>query len=223
MKTRTYTEAAAVLGVPVSKVSRAIRSIEATSRLRLVRRTEKSVHLTEAGLAYLASCRETRFRLKPFPPIRQGLFASPAYLARREPIEDLDSLKTHQCIGYSTTADLNVWEGQQLGNRVRIIPSFDFIISDAEMQLAMAKSDLGVALLPLWLAHADLTFGKLVRVLPEFEGDPILFNILHSGRSRTTAKERAFLDFLDSIVATQYDPRVQGQTPSEFFVLTSRN
>ncbi len=304
-ETRTFTEAAALLNMPISKVSRAIKSIEAASRLRLVRRTEGSVNLTEAGLAYLNSCRqvlaavqassdvltsqrsdvegtlrvglppvfarcvlipllpqfkrlhpklrvelhlytsgwdrlptaehdlliklkmpsessrETRFHLKPFPPIRQGLFASPNYLAGRESIGSLASFRKHQCIGYSTSGELNVWKGQQAGTQVQIEPVFDFIVSDAEMQLAMTERGLGVALLPFWLVHESVASEKLVRVLPEFEGDPILFNVLHSGRSRIAAKERAFLTFLDQIVATQVDPRVQGQAPSDFFFLKS--
>lgn len=304
-ETQTYTEAAAVLGMPISKVSRAIKSIEAASRLRLVRRTEGSVNLTEAGRAYLSSCRrvlaavqessdvlisqrsdvegtlrvglppvfarcvlipllpqfkrlhpklrvelilytsgwdrlpsaehdlliklklpsessrDTRFHLKLFPPIRQGLFASPTYLAGREPVQSLDTLKRHQCIGYSTSGELNMWEGRHLGKHTQINPSFDFIVSDAEMQLAMAQNGLGVALLPFWLVHASVASGELVRVLPEFEGDPILINVLHSGTSRIAAKERASLNFLDNIIATQSDPRVQGQSPSNFFVLKS--
>ena len=112
-----------------------------------------------------------------------------------------------------------MWEGHQLGKRIQINPSFDFVVSDAEMQLAMAQSGLGVALLPFWLAHASVVSVKLVRVLPEFEANPILINVVHSGRSRITAKERAFLTFLDNIIATQLDPRVQGQAPSAFFLL----
>ncbi len=304
-ETRTYTEAAAALGVPISQVSRAISSIEALSRLRLVGRTDGVVKLTATGHAYLASCRrvltavqdssdvllshrsdvegtlrvgvppvfarsvlipllpqlkrrhpklrmefllynsgwdrlpaaehdllikiktpneasrETRVHLKPFPPIRQGLFAAPAYLAKSGQIDALESLATHQCIGYSPHAELNVWEGHLRGKRIRVDPAFDLIVSDAEMQLAMAQRGLGVALLPLWLAHSSVVSEILVRVLPEFEGVPILFNVLHSGKSRLAAKERAFLAFLDNIVSSPADPRVQGQAPEDFFVLKS--
>ncbi len=301
--TRTYTEAAAALGIPISKVSRAIRSIETASRLRLVGRTDKSVTLTAAGHAYLVACRkalgavqasadvllshrsevegllrvgvpplfarsvlipllpqfkamyprlrlelllytsgwdrfpaaehdlliklrkpdvssrETRFHHKPFPPIRQGLFASPAYLSKQQPIQGLDDLAAHRCIGYSTSAELIVWEGSCGGKHVRFDPAFDLVVSDAEMQLTMAQDDLGVALLPLWLAHASVVSGRLVPVLPGFEGEPILFNILHSGRARLSVKERVFLAFLDGIIATERDPRVQGQNPDAFFYL----
>ena len=302
-ETRTYTEAAAALGIPVSKVSRAIQSIEKASRLRLVGRTDRSVTLTAAGHAYLVSCRqalaavqassdvllahrsevegllrvgvppvfarsvliplfpqlkrkyprlrlalllytsewdrfpaaehdlliklrkpdessrETRFHHKAFPSIRQGLFASPAYLARHTPIRSLDDLAAHRCIGYSTNAEINLWEGRYGGKQVRFDPAFDLVVSDAEMQLTMAQDGLGVALLPLWLAHADVVTGRLVPVLPDFEAEPILFNILHSGRARLSVKERVFLSFLDGIIATERDPRVQGQDPRAFFNL----
>ena len=302
-ETRTYTEAAASLNIPISKVSRAIKSIESVSRLQLVRRSEGAIHLTEAGSGYLMSCRrvlaafqesaellrshrsnvegmlrigvppvfarrvllpllprfrslhpklrvelllytsgwdrlpaadhdlliklktphessrETRFHLKLFPPIRQGLFASPEYLASHGDVEELNALLAHKCIGYSGSAELNPWEGRYRGTQKQISPVFDFIVSDAEMQLTMAQNGLGVALLPLWLAHASVVAERLVRVVPDFEADPILFNVLHSGQSRIAAKERAFLAFLDSIVATQLDPRMQGQAPSAFFLL----
>ncbi len=301
--TRTYTEAAAALGIPVSKVSRAIQSLETASRLRLVGRTDRSVTLTSAGHAYLVSCRqalaavqassdvllshhsevegllrigvppvfarsvlvpllpqfkeryprlrlelllyttgwdrfpaaehdlliklrkpdessrETRFHHKSFPPIRQGLFASPAYLLKHKSIRGLDDLAAHRCIGYSTSAELNVWEGRSGTRHSRFDPVFDLVVSDAEMQSTMAQEGLGVALLPLWLAHAGVVSGRLVRVLPEFEAEPILFNILHSGRARLSVKERAFLSFLDGIIATERDPRVQEQDPQDFFNL----
>ena len=166
------------------------------------------------------SSRETRFHHKAFPPIRQGLFASPMYLAKHTSIQGFDDLASHRCIGYSANAELNLWEGRHNGKHLRFDPAFDLVVSDADMQLTMAQDGLGVALLPLWLAHAGIVSGRLVPVLPDFEAEPILFNILHSGRAHLSVKERVFLSFLDGILATERDPRVQGQDPHAFFNLS---
>jgi DNA-binding transcriptional LysR family regulator len=53
----SFSVAARRLGMPVSTVSRRIAQLEASVGLQLLRRTSRTVELTEAGAAYLVRCR----------------------------------------------------------------------------------------------------------------------------------------------------------------------
>ncbi len=56
-ETRSFTRAAAELGVAPPSLSEAVRALEARLGVRLLNRTTRSVGLTEAGAAYLARVR----------------------------------------------------------------------------------------------------------------------------------------------------------------------
>lgn len=56
-ETRSFTRAAAALGVAPASLSEAVRGLEARLGVRLLNRTTRSVGLTEAGAAYLARVR----------------------------------------------------------------------------------------------------------------------------------------------------------------------
>ena len=55
---------------------------------------------------------------------------------------------------------------------------------------------MGVALLPLVVAQADVEQGRLVRVLPDWEPEPVELFALYSSRLSTSPKVRVFLEFL---------------------------
>ncbi len=55
-RSRSFSRAAAVVGVPTSTLSRRIAALEASLGLKLLARTTRIVELTEAGVIYLARC-----------------------------------------------------------------------------------------------------------------------------------------------------------------------
>lgn len=296
--TRTFTQAAEALKLPLSKVSRAITSLEMAAKLQLVRRSGGFVHLTDAGREYLAACERAllaygdavnvltthreeaagslhvgvpvlfarhvlapllpRFRalcprvhiemvlysdwdqepsanhdlfikvktpkdsgyfLKGFPPIRQGIFAAPKYLASKPEIRAPEDLLAHRCIGYSPESGMVPWKGSYRGEQIFLKPQFDTVAGDVEIQSLLAEQGMGIAVLPLWFAHSSVAGGKLTRVLPDFEPNPVVFYALHAGKTRMAAKEKAFLEFLEDVLVTEEDPRMQGRPRSEFFLL----
>lgn len=297
-KTHTLPEDAESLDMPMSKVSRAMPSMETAARIHLFCREGGAVHLTDAGRDYLGASEralaaygeasnvptahresaegvlrvgvpilfarrvlapllpsfsalypgvhiemflyispwdphtsapldillkvgghhDTRFGNRVFPPIRLGIHAAPTYLAQNPEIRVPKDLLSHRCIGFSTGHDLFAWRGSYRGERIALNPEFDTFTGDAEIQTLLAQLGMGIALLPLWLAHSSVERGTLARVLPDFELDSLVFNALHVGNARTDAKENAFLAFLEGVLGTDEDPRTQGRSPSEFFL-----
>ena len=62
--------------------------------------------------------------------------------------------------------------------------------------LEFARSGAGVAYLPTMVAASDLLEGRIERVLPEFSAPLLWFSAVYPTSHRTTAKVKAFVDFL---------------------------
>ncbi len=57
-RSRSFTEAARVLGMPLSSVSRKVSELETDLNARLIDRNKRQIRLTEAGHSYLELCRK---------------------------------------------------------------------------------------------------------------------------------------------------------------------
>ena len=88
-----------------------------------------------------------------------------------------------------------------------------------EVMTQLVIHSIGIAMLPLWRAHAELQASRLIPVLEDWALQEVRFCALHGGRARLTSREIAFLDFLTTTLGTSADPRCQGQKPSRFFVV----
>lgn len=94
------------------------------------------------------------------------LCASPAYLARRAAPQTLDDLGRHTCIRfrYPSTGLLERWifDETQLDRELGSGPTFN----DAEAVVVAAIAGMGLAQVPDYAAHAALSLGQLVPVMP---------------------------------------------------------
>jgi len=85
---------------------------------------------------------------------RRGLYASPAYLRGARAPRTLDDLASHALIAYSG-APTRLRRG-------RVVFATDSILAAHEA----ARGGLGIAELPVYLAHDDVAAGSLREVLP---------------------------------------------------------
>ena len=294
---RTLTDAAEELKMPLFTVSRALKRIEATAQLVLIRRGGSGLHLTDVGEEYLRACHsvlaahqtainvllsrktepegvlhvaapvtfvqavlshilgqflvsfpklrvevslfsdirqepkashdiflragmpgESRYRLKLFPAIRQGLFASPEYLAAHPvPTHPLD-LRMHECI----TDEINPfpWALSQGDEHVSVHMDPRVTIPDPTSLSRLALRSGGIAMLPRWIAREHVVAGELVEILPDWTPNSIVFCALYTAHLNPASKEHAFLSFLASVLGGRKDPRCNGEDPQQFFVHT---
>ena len=159
----------------------------------------------------------SRHHQKMFPAIRQGLFASPAYLEAHSPPVHPHDLDRHTCVGDSEDGTVPPWNLTQNKERISVRPRFSVMVDDPEIQARFALESCGIALLPLWLAERYRNEGRLVPVLKNWTPDHIVFCALHAGRLRNAPKENAFLKYLGHILGTTADPRCEGRDPNMLF------
>ena len=131
---------------------------------------------------------------RPVGSVRRVVVASPAYLALRGVPRTPSDLATHDTIFGMARSPAREWRfgPSARGVVVRLTPRL--LVDDVEAQLQAAKAGRGVAR-PLSYQVADeLADGSLIRLLQEFEPEPLPVHLVTSSRSHMAPKVRAFWD-----------------------------
>ena len=150
-------------------------------------------------------------RVRCFPGTARALFASADYLAEHEAPKDPADLLQHRCIGSG------IWKLTQ-GSKVATPEiAFHIVASDPGVHMQLVCNNVGIAILPLWMASQLQAQATLLPVLPQWNPAPITVCALYTGSTRMTPKVNAFLNFMEEYFGTEQDPRLQGHKPKEFF------
>lgn len=128
-------------------------------------------------------------------PIGGILVASPAYLDRRGRPATTDDLADHELLIRTAFNDSDVWRLQTGRKQVTVRVTGRFRADAGEALMAAAVAGLGIAALPTFLLHEDLSGGALERVLPDYEfPESALYLVRPPGPA--TGKVRALTDLL---------------------------
>jgi DNA-binding transcriptional LysR family regulator len=133
--------------------------------------------------------------------------ASPHYLRRVEALHKPDDLTRANCLVHTRLTPDGLWRFHRAGreNAVKVSGSIN---SNAVLVLrACAIAGAGIALLPNYCVVEDIVAGRLIRVLPDFEGpSDEIFILFPSGRS-IPKRVRLFIDFLiEKLRSPAWDP-----------------
>jgi len=131
--------------------------------------------------------------------VRRVVVASPAYLARRGMPRVPADLATHDTIFGLARSASREWRfgPSQRGAVVRLTPRLS--VDDVDAQLQAARAGRGIARPLSYQVADDLAGGTLVRLLQDFEPDPLPVQLVTLRRSHVAPKVRAFLDSAASI------------------------
>lgn len=135
---------------------------------------------------------------RPIGKVRRVLVAAPAMAVRtaKMPLEDLPVLVIRPFYG----AELALTNAD--GARVTLHPPVVFASGNVIAVHRAMLAGMGMALMPTWLIAEDLAAGRLVRIAPDLEGDPLTIALgLPMGRYRP-ARLTAFADALAAHFAT---------------------
>jgi len=134
---------------------------------------------------------------------RSHLFAAPSYMARRrEPKSpaDLPGYRTlHMAAG--TPLQTGTWYLHREGRRTHVHLSPTFVANDALPLVRTAVAGLGIVLMADLAVPHEEAAGRLLRVLPEWEGAKVQVRVLLPSRHIIPPKTRAFVDYLLSRAA----------------------
>jgi DNA-binding transcriptional LysR family regulator len=131
---------------------------------------------------------------RPVGSVRRVVVASPAYLAQRGvPLAPAD-LAAHDTIFGLARSTAREWRfgPSQRGAVVRLTPRL--LVDDVDAQLQAARAGRGIARPLSYQVTEELADGTLLRLLQDFEPDPLPVHLVTLSRSYMAPKVRAFLE-----------------------------
>ncbi len=125
---------------------------------------------------------------------RSVLCASPGYLAQAGRPETLDDLAQHNCLHYSRFSGQSWSFRDKDKGAMSVAVSGNFSAGISSLLCDMVAADVGLAMVPEIEARAGLQSGRLVRVLPQIEPQPLGIYGLYQSRDHQHAALSLFLD-----------------------------
>src|SRR3954451_20638780 len=166
----------------------------------------------EAGIDVAIRTREqepdSNIIIRRIGQMRRVLAAAPSYLATHGRPEHPADLAHHDML-ISNLANGPYSLRLQRGNAaqtVRIAPTLDS--NDGQFIRGAALAGLGLLIQPLYIVQGDISAGKLVPVLMDWELPLLTMNVAYQNRAGLPAKIRVFSDFLVSHIREHSQPGI---------------
>jgi DNA-binding transcriptional LysR family regulator len=145
--------------------------------------------------------------LMPLTEIRLGAYASPLYIERmRDSGQTLQvvvpaDLRGHSCITsdcgtHGGQVDHAMWRLRRGAEVKEVRVEAHVAVPDPSIVHQLVVAGVGVGMMSHSMARPDVEVGRLVRLLPEWEPEPVQLHALYPTRLSSSPKVRAFLDFL---------------------------
>jgi len=139
--------------------------------------------------------------VKPLIQIRLGVYASRSYLKDRGAPDSPAALREHCCIvtncsGFADGNDAAVWRLRRGAEVKEVRVDCRVSVPDPAISQQLAVSGAGVTIFSQAAARHDVEQGRLVRVLPDWEPEPVELYVLYASRLSLSPKVRAFVQFL---------------------------
>jgi DNA-binding transcriptional LysR family regulator len=154
----------------------------------------------EAGIDVAIRTREqepdSNIIVRRIGQMRRVLAAAPSYLASHGRPEAPADLARHNMLIYNLANDPYSLRLRKANTEqtIRIAPTLDS--NDGQVIRGAALAGLGLLIQPLYIVQGDISAGKLVPVLMDWELPLLTMNIAYQNRVRLPAKIRVFSDFL---------------------------
>ncbi len=129
-------------------------------------------------------------------PCRMVLCAAPAYLARHPAPRHPDDLAAHNCLGYPYSQTRGEWRFDSPSGSVAVPVRGTFQANNGDALRVAALHGAGIALLPSFIAGADIAAGKLHCLLPGFDIPELAIHAVYPHSRHLSPKVRSFVDFL---------------------------
>jgi DNA-binding transcriptional LysR family regulator len=158
---------------------------------------DRNVDLIEEGLdlaVRIGPLADSSLVARQVGSVRRVVVASPEYLARRGVPLTPPDLTTHDTIFGMARSSAREWRfgPSARGPIVRLSPRL--LVDDVEAQLQAAQAGRGIARPLSYQVTEQLAAGSLIRLLQDFEPQPLPVQLVTLSRGYMAPKIRAFLD-----------------------------
>lgn len=131
-------------------------------------------------------------------PCYSQLYASSEYLDKYGEPMQVSELKNHNCLSYSLYQAGMEWIFYQKGKKYSHIPKGSYRVNNSEALLQAVLQGIGIALLPHFITHSDLsnTNKKLIPILTSFDLPEHFIYAVYPDKKNLPRKITLFVDFL---------------------------
>ena len=129
-------------------------------------------------------------------PAQRVVCASPDYLKRHGIPRHPTDLRDHDCLSYGHLVTGNQWKLTGADGDHWIAIPWTLCTNNAEILRDAAVAGRGIALLPTFIAGADLQTGRLTSILADYKAPEMSIHVIYPPTRHLSAKVRVFIDFL---------------------------
>jgi DNA-binding transcriptional LysR family regulator len=124
------------------------------------------------------------------------LCASPDYIARHGEPQTPDDLVHHCCLNFSSEYLRNRWTTEGTPGAFEIPIKSAMVSNNGELLRQCAAEAMGILMRPSFALHDDLTTGRLVRVLSNYQFASLAVSMVYPSRRHLPAKLKRFVEFV---------------------------
>jgi LysR family transcriptional regulator for bpeEF and oprC len=143
--------------------------------------TDEVIDLVREGYdlaVRIGKLNESSLKVKNIGDVSLVMVAAPKYLKTRTKIQDLDDLKSHDCLALAILTSINVWRLKSGIQQKQISIKPKIVSNHMSSLLAAALSGAGVALVPNFLCRELISSQRLVHILPKWSSMPLPVSLL---------------------------------------------
>jgi len=156
----------------------------------------------------IAELSDSSLVARKLAPVRRILCASPDYIRRRGVPQSFGDLSRHVCLPPHNN---DSWKLEGPEGPLNFRPTGPLQTNSSEVIREAVIGGVGVALRSTWDIGSELGDGRLVQVLPDYEGSRnVAIHAVYASRRFLPAKVRVFIDYL----ADLYGPTPYWDKPS---------
>jgi DNA-binding transcriptional LysR family regulator len=159
---------------------------------------DRNVSLVEEGIdvgVRIGQLRDSSLRAIRAGEVRRGVYASPAYLARRGTPKHPRQLADHSCIAFSAIVPVaDRWTFHRNNGSFTVSVRPRLVVNTGEAAIDAAVSGIGLTSALSYQVMQHVAAGTLRRVLTEYELPPFPIHVLHPAGGHLSSKVRCFID-----------------------------
>lgn len=127
---------------------------------------------------------------------RRVLCASPAYLKHNGEPKDIKELKNFPCLHYGNLPTGNIWAFTGPEGNTNILVKGVMCSNNAQVLCDAALANMGIALLPTFIAGKEIQTGRLQTILNKYQAPEIKLCLLYTPNRHLSVRIRLFVEFL---------------------------
>lgn len=135
--------------------------------------------------------------------VERVVYASPSYLTNHPEIHSPQDLLEHNCLSFkqaNSDDEHALWYYRTPSGIKELRVKGNLLVNNTDILHSAVVTGIGIGLLPAWIVAEDLSFGRVQRILPQYEmSQSVIDHGLYAVFTKANLlmpKVRVFIDFL---------------------------